>query len=129
MSSAPSCRRWLEQYAKHCSLNLGQAAQGLRYCYSHPDIDDNAPRRTLAHLLLSLRLRSKRIANDLLFAALPPEWHHSESELAAMTGIPASAWFLYGYCAWRFTDTGALKDPLPPNLDKRWDPRCKAPHP
>lgn len=124
-----STRRFFEHYLKHCSLNLGQALQGVRYCYSHPDIDQLAARHTAKHVALSLRLRSKRVFNDLFFAALPPQSHHTQAELAAMSGISASAWFRYGYCAWRFTDTGAPKDPLPANVDRRWDPRCKAPSP
>jgi hypothetical protein len=121
--------RFLGEYAKHFMLNLGQALQGIRYLSSHPDIDEVAPRRTLRHAALSMHLRSKRIANDLFFAVIPPHWHHTREELAAMTAIPASRWFQYGYCAWRFTDSGAPKDTLPPDIDKRWDPRCKAPLP
>ena len=122
-------RRVFEEYAKHGSLNLGQALQGIRYFYSHPDIDDEAAPGTLLHVALSARLRSKRVANDLFFALIPPHWHHSRDELAVMTRVSLSRWFQYGYCAWRFTDSGDAKEPLPPNIDKRWDPRCKAPLP
>lgn len=119
-------RRFFEEYVKHTALNLGQALQGIRYLHSHPDIDAVAPRGTLRHAALSLKLRSRRVANDLLFAVIPPHWHHSREELAQMTGISAARWFRYGYCAWQFTDTGAPKDPLPADVDRRWDPRCKA---
>lgn len=120
-------RRVAEEYAKHFALNVGQALQGLRYFYSHPDADELAPRRSLRHAALSMRLRATRVANDLFFAVLPPHWHHSPEELSAMIGISASRWFQYGYCAWRFTDTGAPKAPLPEDVDRRWDPRCKRP--
>jgi len=115
---------FLEAYAKHTALNLGQALQGIRYLHSHPDIDRVVPRGTLRHVALSLKLRARRVANDLFFAAIPPHWHHSREELAQLTGISARRWFSYGYCAWRFTDTGAAKDPLPADVDRRWDPRC-----
>jgi len=120
---------FVEEYAKHCSLNLGQALQGIRYLHSHPDIDAIATRGTLLHVALSAQLRSKRVANDLFFALVPPHWHHSREELSVMTRISLSRWFQYGYCAWRFTESGAPKVPLPKGIDKRWDPRCKAPLP
>lgn len=126
-SQTVTLRRLGEEYLKHTVLNLGQAMQGLRYLYSHPDADLEAQRGSLRHLRLSLQLRSKRVLNDLLFAAIPPHWHHSAEELARMTSVPTSRWFQYGYCAWRFDETGAPKVPLPPGVDKRWDPRCKAP--
>ncbi len=111
-------------YARHTALNLGQALQGIRYLYSHPDVDRAAPRGTARHVALSLGLRSRRVANDLFFAVIPPHWHHSREELAQLTAISAGRWFLYGYCAWRFTETGEAKDPLPADVDRRWDPRC-----
>lgn len=117
--------RFLEEYVKHGALNLGQALQGLRYLHSHPDVDQVAPRGTWRHTMLSMRLRSKLVANDVFFALIPPHWHHTREELSVMSSIPAARWFLYGYCAWRFTESGAAKDPLPPDIDKRWDPRCK----
>lgn len=40
---------------------------------------------------------------------------------------PAGRWFHYGYCARRFTDSGAPKAELS-NVDRRWDPRCKVNH-
>src|SRR6185312_4644191 len=49
--------RFLEEYAKHTALNLGQALQGLRYLTSHPDVDVRAPRGSLLHALLSLNVR------------------------------------------------------------------------
>lgn len=120
--------RFLEEYLKHAALNLGQALQGLRWLASHPDIDRIAPRGSARHRLLSLRLRSGRVANDLFFAAVPPHWHHTRQELAAMTRVPVARWFQYGYCAWRFTETGAPRADLA-GVDQRWDPRCEAPAP
>ena len=119
--------RFTEEYAKHLALNLGQALQGLRYLLSHPDCDPIAPRGSLRHAALSARLRSKRVVNDLFFALIPPHWHHSREELAQMRKTPISRWFQYGYCAWAFAESGEPLASLPPNLDKRWDPRCIAP--
>lgn len=116
-------RRYIEEYAKHTALNLGQALQGLRYLTSHPDIDARAARGTVRHTALSLLLRSRRVANDLLFAALPPRWHHTREELAVMSTVPISRWFQYGYCAWRFEETGEPRTSLA-GVDRRWDPRC-----
>lgn len=116
----------IEEYAKHAALNLGQALQGVRYIHSHPDIDEIAPRGTLKHAVLSGRIRSKRVINDLFFAVIPPHWHHTQEELSAMRPVPMSRWFQYGYCAWRFTDTGEPKESLD-GVDRRWDPRCQQP--
>ncbi len=60
MTKIAAVARFFEQYGKHSALNWGQALQGLRYFYSHPDIDELAPRHTLRHTLLSLRLRARR---------------------------------------------------------------------
>lgn len=118
-------RRWLEEYAKHTALNLGQALQGIRYFYSHPDADLLASRGSFKHVALSGAIRFKRVANDLFFAAIPPHWHHTPSELKVLCEVPLARWFQYGYCAWRFTDSGSPKADLS-EVDKRWDPRCKS---
>jgi hypothetical protein len=115
---------WFEQYYKHSALNFGQALQGIRYIHSHPDIDSIAPRGSIRHFILSVCLRLKRVLNDLLFAILPPDWHHTPEQLAVFRKIPTTRWFQYGYCAWRFTDNGKLKEDVS-NADRRWDPRCK----
>jgi len=116
-------RHWVEEYAKHTALNFGQALQGLRYFFSHPDADLVARRGSLKHVALSSGIRSKRVANDLFFAAIPPQWHHTRSELEVMCGVSLARWFQYGYCAWRFTESGSPKADAS-NVDKRWDPRC-----
>lgn len=113
----------IEEYAKHAALNFGQALQGLRYLLTHPAADRAAARGTVRHAWLSLKIRSRLIANDLVFAALPPHWHHTRSELAGMRSVPIGRWFQYGYCAWRFTETGSLREDLS-GVDRRWDPRC-----
>ncbi|MEO6280470.1 hypothetical protein [Roseateles sp.] len=118
--------QFLEEYFKHTILNLGQALQGIRYFASHPDCDRLAPRGSMRHALLSMRLRFRRVSNDVFFALIPPHWHHTPEELSSMTRVPARRWFQYGYCAWRFTETGEAKTDLT-NVDRRWDPRCEAP--
>lgn len=118
-------RRFAEEYAKHTVLNLGQALQGLRYFYSHPDVDAEANRGSLRHVVASCRIRAKRVLNDLFFAAIPPHWHHSAAELEQFAKVPAALWFQYGYCAWKFDETGQRKQVLGPDVDRRWDPRCK----
>lgn len=114
---------FFEVYLKHAALNFGQACQSLRYLFSHPHADQLAPRGTIRHLLRSFGLRSRLILNDLFFAMLPPQTHHSSDELASLRGISLQRWFFYGYCPWRFTDTGEPKADLR-NVDRRWDPRC-----
>ena len=114
---------WIEEYAKHATLNVGQALQGMRYILTHPDIDRVAARGTVRHAWLSMKLRGRRVANDLLFAILPPRWHHTKEELAGMRATSFKRWFQYGCCAWRFTETGSLRDDLT-DVDRRWDPRC-----
>jgi hypothetical protein len=130
--------QFFEEYAKHAALNFGQALQGLRYLTSHPDVDARAPRGSVRHALLSLSLRSRRVANDLFFAVIPPHWHHSPEELRAMTPIGIGRWFQYGYCAWRFDDEGNPRADLGRDIDetgdasasrsvdRRWDPRCQS---
>jgi len=114
----------LEEYAKHAALNVGQALQGIRYFYSHPDVDAVAARGSVSHVSRSFRIRGKQVLNDLFFAVIPPHWHHTREELAGMRDVPLGAWFSYGYCAWRFDDTGKPKSDLS-GVDRRWDPRCR----
>jgi hypothetical protein len=116
----------LEEYARHAALNFGQALQGVRYFYSHPDIDRGAARGTAKHLIRSMSLRAKRVVGDVFFAVMPPHGHHSRDELRGMTSIAMSRWFQYGYCAWRFDETGAPQSDLS-EIDRRWDPRCLPP--
>jgi hypothetical protein len=78
----------IEEYVKHAALNFGQAAQGIRYLFSHPDVDSLAQRGSFKHFYFSLKLRSKRVANDLFFAVIPPHWHHTPKQLEVMRTIP-----------------------------------------
>lgn len=114
---------FIVEYASHTALNLGQALQGLRYFHSHPDFDAVAPRGGFRHLRLSMALRGKRVCNDFFFATWPPHWHHTPDEIASLHGVPLHRWFQYGYCAWRFDETGQKKE-LNGQEDPRWDPRC-----
>jgi hypothetical protein len=82
--------QFFEEWAKHFVLNSGQALQGIRYIYSHPDFDSVAKRGSLKHLFLSLRLRSKRVVNDIFFAVIPPHWHHTPKQLQQITSISAA---------------------------------------
>ena len=111
---------YLTEYGHHAALNVGQALQGMRYVYSHPDMDAKARRGSPTHLLRSLGLRSMRIANDLFFATFPPHWHHGDAEILSLRGGTPTRWFQYGYCAWRFNETGAFKT-LTGEEDRRWD--------
>ncbi len=117
-------RRFFDVYAKHTALNLGQVLHGLRYFHSHPDIDKRARRGTLKHLALSMLLRARRVAVDVFFAVPPPHWHHTIEELRTFASQPIGRWFQFGYCAWRFTEDGALKADTR-GVDPRWDPRCR----
>jgi hypothetical protein len=118
---------FLEEYAKHTALNIGQVMQGVRYFYSHPDCDEVAPRGTFKHCFLSMSLRARRIANDLFFSAIPPHWHHTPEELRGMRPIPIKKWFFYGYSAWQFDESGEVRSDLDGREDRRWDPRCQKP--
>jgi hypothetical protein len=122
----PKLNHFLDEYVKHSVLNFGQFAQGLRYLYSHPDIDSQAKRGSVRHFILSVLFRSRRAANDLFFALIPPHWHHTPEQLSVMRPVPLRKWFFYGYCPWRFDETGAPRTDLS-TADPRWDPRCKDP--
>jgi len=114
----------LEEYAKHSALNFGQVLHGVVHVGSHPDIDEIAARGSLPHVVLSVLLRTRRLGNDLFFAVIPPHWHHTPDELRVIRTVPIGKWFFYGFAAWRFTESGAVKPDLSA-ADRRWDPRCK----
>ena len=124
LNSRPHMLHFLEEYFKHAALNFGQALQGVRYIFSHPDIDAISPKGSIRHAALSAGLRFRRIVNDLFFALIPPHWHHTREELSATRSIATQRWFQYGYCAWRFTNDGEIKQDLT-GVDRRWDPRCR----
>ena len=116
--------KWIEEYAKHAALNFGQASQGLRYLLTHPKADRIAKRGTIRHMLLSLKLRSKLVANDLFFAILPPHWHHTKEQLASLHAVSLKRWFQAGYGPYRFAETGELLPLHEVFREPRWDPRC-----
>src|SRR6185312_11612067 len=111
-SPSADMRQFLEEYLKHAVL-------GLRYFFSHPDIDADAPRGSLRHALRSAAKRAPLVVTDLFFAAIPPHWHHTRDELRGMCAVPAARWFQYGYCAWRFDEDGQEKPDLT-GADPRW---------
>ena len=115
---------FFEEYAKHSVLNFGQVLHGIAHVGSHPDVDEVAARGSFQHLRSSVLIRTRRIGNDLFFAVIPPHWHHTPDELRVMRGVPIGKWFLYGFEAWRFTESGDVKADLSA-ADPRWDPRCK----
>lgn len=116
---------WTAEYLNHSALNFGQALHGLRFLFTHPDVDRIAPPRTVKHAAHAAPLRLRRIANDLFFAILPPRWHHTRAELQVFHQSPARRWFQAGFGPYRFTESG---DPVPEAeivREVRWDPRCK----
>lgn len=116
---------WMEAYLKHSALNFGQALQGLRYLFTHPDMDRIAPPGTVRHAVRSLPLRIARIGNDLFFTVLPPQWHHSREELETLRRFSVRHWFQCGYGPYRFVETGDLHTDLDALPEPRWDPRCR----
>jgi len=115
---------WAEEYGKHAALNFGQALHGLRHIASHPRIDRTARRGTVRHAWRSIGLRAKLVANDMLFAILPPRWHHSDEELQAIRTLPLTRWFLAGLAPYRLDEKGELLPAEQVRREPRWDPRC-----
>jgi len=62
---------YIEDYAKHSTMNLGQVLRHLRYLTDLPD----TPR------LEALKQRLRWIANDLYYTVTPGQWHHTQAEL------------------------------------------------
>ena len=117
-------KKFTIEYLRHSALNFGQALQGIRYFYSHPKVDGIVKRGTFRHFRLSLGIRTKLILNDLFFATIPPQWHHSEAELASLHRFSVRTWFEAGFMPWMFKDETLQKRTLTGNEDRRWDPRC-----
>jgi len=114
---------WIEEYAKHATLNFGQALQGLRYLLTHPRVDRVAERGSLGHAWLSLKMRSGLVANDLFFAILPRRCPPARGVGGGFRAVPCRRRFQCGDWAGRFPDPGALREDLPGGAS-RWDPRC-----
>ena len=62
---------YMGDWAKHSTLNIGQILHHLRYITDLPD----TPK------LKALKQRLAYIANDALYAVLPPQTHHEPSEI------------------------------------------------
>ena len=63
-------------WAKHSTLNIGQVIRHLRYFFDLPD----TPK------LQAAKERAKFILNDLIYAVLPPQTHHTPEEVEAYMG-------------------------------------------
>jgi hypothetical protein len=62
---------YIEDYAKHSTMNLGQVLRHLRYLTDLPD----TPRAE------ALKQRLRWLANDLYYTITPGQWHHTQAEL------------------------------------------------
>ena len=62
---------YMGDWAKHSTLNIGQILHHLKYITDLPD----TPK------LKALKQRLAYIANDALYAVLPPQTHHEPSEI------------------------------------------------
>lgn len=102
-------------YLSHSALNAGQAARDLRWLTNHPDADAKALEGTLRHKVESLKYRVPSLANNLFYTALPPQLHHTQSDLDLMSAATPKDWFLHGYKPWEHPDPLAhLNAHLPP---------------
>jgi hypothetical protein len=63
--------KYIKDYAKHSTLNLGQVLRHLRYLTDLPD----TPR------IEAMKQRLRWIANDLYYTVTPGQWHHTQDEL------------------------------------------------
>ena len=78
---------YMGDWAKHSTLNLGQVARHLRYFFDLPD----TPR------LQAAKERAKLIFNDLIYAVLPPQTHHTPEEIEELTGYSYRELLKMGY--------------------------------
>ena len=65
---------YIEDWAKHSTLNFGQILHHLKHLTDLPD----TPR------IEALKQRLAYIANDALFAVLPPQTHHTPEQIAEL---------------------------------------------
>ena len=65
---------YLKDWSKHSMLNFGQVLRHLKHLTDLPD----TPRRE------ALKQRLGYIANDALYAVLPPQTHHEPAEIAEL---------------------------------------------
>jgi len=67
--------KYIKDYAKHSTLNLGQVLRHLRYLTDLPD----TPR------IEAMKQRLRWIANDLYYTVTPGQWHHTQDELGDLS--------------------------------------------
>ena len=87
VSSETLIESYMGDWAKHSTLNIGQVARHLRYFFDLPD----TPR------LQAAKERAKFIFNDLIYAVLPPQVHHTPEEVEELTGYSYPELFKMGY--------------------------------
>ena len=78
---------YIEDWAKHSTLNIGQVLRHVRYLFDLPD----TPR------LQAAKQRAKWIVNDLIYAALPPQTHHTPEQIEELTGLTYTELLKMGY--------------------------------
>ena len=92
-------------WANHAALNAGLAARDARYLLDYPGADGKWE---------SAKKRIPRLAEDVVFGVLPPQWTHGDQDLSDMDGeLKLKARALYGYAPWDHPDpskTAAAKD-------------------
>ena len=78
---------YIEDYTKHSALNIGQVLRHVRYLFDLPD-----------HTRFeAAKKRAKWIVNDLMYAILPPDTHHTEEEIEELTGFTYAELIKMGY--------------------------------
>jgi DNA-directed RNA polymerase beta subunit len=92
-------------WANHAALNAGLAARDARYLLDYPGADGKWE---------SAKKRIPRLAEDVVFGVLPPQWTHGDEDLSEMDGeLKLKARALHGYAPWDHPDpskTAAAKD-------------------
>ena len=78
---------YMGDWAKHSTLNIGQVIRHLRYFFDLPD----TPK------LQAAKERAKFILNDLIYAVLPPQTHHTPEEIEELTGYSYPELLKLGY--------------------------------
>jgi len=94
----------LQQYWLHTALNAGLALRDIRWINDHPHADLNAAQGTLKHQLDSIKYRLPSLINNVFFAVLPPQLHHTWEDLKDTTNATAKDWFLHGFMPWKYKD-------------------------
>jgi len=98
MEKDAGVREEVRAYLNHSALNLGLAAHDIRHLGTHEYADKMGPKGSPRHVAAAVAARIPSLAENVYYAAIPPQLHHTPEELRDLKNrLALKGEFLHGY--------------------------------